>query len=1046
MSPPSGAAGRAFKVGRETMSTSVDVARAARSRYSHNSCAPHAGHALRRARSTPRPSVASRACTLALTLLLALLTAPDAYAGTTVTASKQCVGGTPGNFIEASFSISTPQIVQWVATVNPGTGLCSGDAFYLSTVDSSHADILLTDSGSGSGTQFLGPGTYHISIHTLNMGPGSYSITFDRTATLGVSPTNHTFPSELEGDSSTGSEIKTFNVTKTGDLDLSGITATVVSGAPFFEITAAPAGTSPTSFKVRYNAGAISGSASSQVHTGTIRLKATSVPAGTTVPDVIITLSGTTIKRVPDIDCAGTNPGVIRANHVASQTVDFDVRFKNNGSDDLAFTAPVELFNDSPGAVFSIVTPAATTPLPAGAVRAERIRFAPPATASQDQVFAGHIVIHSNDPDEPAKQCSFSATAHEPRPIIRVEPAAHTLNYHDVELGFAYDQAIFVHNDGDAPLIFDVTRVDPADADRPQWSLNDTPTGITIPPGGPPSVLIQRFEPQIIGGPFSISLSVRGTNHPSLPPATVVTLVGSGAAPIPVNSVLVLDRSGSMDDSAGPTSKMGALRVAAQMWADLLRPDTGSGLGDAMGLVKYNENNQEYAPLHLMDTAHQGAINSAVDLGAIGDPARLKPDGFTGIGGAMQRGADMLRTVPLEPAGSETRKHVMVVMTDGIENRSPFINDVLSGITGADNRLRIYSLGLGDSLDLPRLQSITNRSPDKGFHQVAGDLTGTQRFDLQTFYFKILVDSLDWQMVVDPTYVVNLATTDSQVVSVAHVCSSDRAAIFVVMDEPDLRGFYDLQLLDPGSHLMTVGASVGGVPVQVIERENYRILKVVFPDLGLASSYVGDWTLLLTPNGKWKPRRAPATQAGASDPVFTGVNGLAPIGFGAAVGSNYRLDVAVSPTAYEPNATVTMTASLSDRQWPSVTGDVRVDVTRPSGSTVAGIQLFDDGTHGDAAAGDGAWTNRFNQTAEAGSYKFFFSAVGKNDRGELAPRQATRYVSLVPPGRDPPSTGGGDDKHPDEPCIPCRLQWWLWGLMLTLLIIAIILLIRLRRP
>ncbi|MCC6678105.1 MAG: VWA domain-containing protein [Phycisphaerales bacterium] len=984
-------------------------------------------------------------CATALAVLASIVLIPTAQAGTTVTASKQCVGGTPDNFIEASFSISTPQIVAWTATVSGGTGLCSGDAFYLSTVDSSHADILLTDSGSGSGTQFLNPGTYHISIHTLNMGPGSYSITFDRTATAGVSPSNHTFPSELEGDSSTGSEIKTFNITQTGDLSLTGITATVESGASFFEITASPAGAPPTSFKVRFNAGTIAGSASSEVHTGTIRVRATSVPAGTTVPDVIVTVSGTTTKRVPEIACAGTSPGVIRADHVAGQTVDFDARFKNEGTEDLNITAPVELFNDSPGGVFTMVTAAAATPLAPGATRAARVRFAPPPTAPQDQVFLGHIVIHSDDPDEPDKQCSFSATAHEPRPIIRVEPVSRTLNYHDVELGFAYDLAVFVHNDGDAPLVFNVTQADPADPDRPQWSALGTPASVTIAPGGPPSVLIQRFEPQVVGGPFSIILRVTGTNHPSLPPPIDVTLVGSGAAPIPVNSVLVLDRSGSMADSAGPTSKMGALRIAAQMWADLLRAETGSGFGDAMGMVKYNNTSQEYAPLHLMDAPHRGTINTALEAAAIGDLARLKPDEATGIGGGMQRGADMLSTVTLEPAGSTVRKHVMVVMTDGIENRDPRINDVLPGITGADSRLRIYSLGLGDNLEIAKLQSITNRSPDKGFHQVSGDLTGTQRFDLQTFYFKILVDSLDWQMVVDPTYVVNLATTASQVVSVAHVCSSDREALFVVMDEPGLRGFYDLQLLDPGNHIMTVGASVGGVPVQVIERENYRIFKVVFPDLGLSSSYVGDWTLLLTPNGKWKPD--PKTQRGvASDPVFTGTNGLAPIGFGAAVGSNYRLDVGVSPTAYEPNSTVTMTASLSDRQWPSVTGSVFVDVTKPSGSTTAGIELFDDGTHGDVAASDGTWTNRFGQTFEAGSYKFFFSAVGKNDRGELAPRQATRYVSLVPPGRDPSTAGGGDGKVPDEPCIPCRLQWWLWGILLTLLVIVIILLIRLRRP
>lgn len=968
-----------------------------------------------------------------LVALALMLCAPTASASSTASATKD--NASPANVTETGtpFAIATPQTIHWEATYTGGS--TAGNDFYLSTSGSNMADIPLTTSGQLSGDAFLNPGNYFISIRTFLMGPGTYTVIYNRTATVGVSPTTHTFPSELENDSSTGAEIQTYNVTKTGDLDINGVTAAVDSGAPFFEIVTPPGGTVPTTFRVRFNAGTISGSAASELHTGTIRVKGNSNPAGTTVPDVVVSVSGTTLKREPNVVCAGTNPSPVKANHVTGQTVDFDVRFQNDGTKDLVLTAPVGLVNDSPGAVFTEVTAASTSPLSAGQTRAERVRFAPPPTATQDQVFNGHIDIHSNDPDEPLKQCAFSATAHEPRPIIRVEPTTHVLNYHDVELGYAFDLGIVVHNDGDAPLVFDVTEANAADPDKPQWALLSTPLATTIPAGGAPSILVQRFQPQTVGGPYDLTLRVTGTNHPSLPPPIAVTLIGSGTAPIPVNSVLVLDRSGSMADSAGPTNKIGALRIAGQMWADLLRPETGSGLGDAMGLVKYNDTNQEYAPLKLIDAAHRATINTAFEPAAVTDLARLQPDNLTGIGGAMQRGADMLRTIPLEPANSTVRKHVMVVMTDGIENQDPRINTVLPIITGADSRLRIYSLGLGNDLDLAKLQSITNRA--NGFHQVTGDLSGTQRFDLQTFYFKILVDTLDWQIVVDPTYAVNLATTNPQVVSIAHVCSSDIAAMFVVMDEPALRGYYDLQLLDPNGGVMALGVSIGGVPVQVIERENYRIFKVVFPDLALGTSYVGDWKLILVPNGKWTPPRdVPETHAAyvppskSADPVFTGYNGLAPIGFGAAVGSNYRLEVGASPTNYEPNAQVTMTASLSDRQWPSVTGSVTVDVTKPLGSTVAGIALYDDGTHGDAVAHDGTWTNLFGQTAETGSYKFFFNAIGYNDRGELAPRQATRYVSLVPPDRPNP---------PDRPCLPCWLVNLLYLLTLLLLLAILIL-------
>jgi hypothetical protein len=92
---------------------------------------------------------------------------------------------------------------------------------------------------------------------------------------------------------------------------------------------------------------------------------------------------------------------------------------------------------------------------------------------------------------------------------------------------------------------------------------------------------------------------------------------------------------------------------------------------------------------------------------------------------------------------------------------------------------------------------------------------------------------------------------------------------------------------------------------------------------------------------------------------------------------------------------------------PAHTGNVFVDVTTPSHTLHANLVLFDDGTHGDDLAGDGTWTTRFTQTLESGSYKFFFHAIGANERGELAPREDVRYASLMFPKL--PHIDGGKD-------------------------------------
>jgi hypothetical protein len=371
----------------------------------------------------------------------------------------------------------------------------------------------------------------------------------------------------------------------------------------------------------------------------------------------------------------------------------------------------------------------------------------------------------------------------------------------------------------------------------------------------------------------------------------------------------------------------------------------------------------------------------------------------------------------------------MVVLTDGIENQPPNILDVVGPVRSADPDLKMYSIGLGNQIEADKLQAITNIT--NGFHQVTDDLSGTSRFDLETFYFKIFSNANAMDLVVDPTSVIGLNGTAPVIVSTAHITSSDRSATFLVLDEPALRAFYNLELVDPHGQVMVLGSTIGGIAVQQTKRYDYAIYRVIFPDASQAPAYVGDWVLRLTPNGNRNPTGA-ATHIQKGPDFFSANGGFVPVGFVAAVKSDYHMDVAVLPSNYLPGADVKITATLTDRGWPSVKGNVLVDVKTPSGTQFTGIVLYDDGTHGDAVAGDGIWTNHFAQTAESGSYRFFFHAIGRNDRGELAPREATRYATLMQPSKDPPS----------KPCVPCRLLWLFWLVALALLIGLIWLILR----
>lgn len=595
-----------------------------------------------------------------------------------------------------------------------------------------------------------------------------------------------------------------------------------------------------------------------------------------------------------------------------------------------------------------------------------------------------------------------------PTPQMRIEETV--LNYGDVELGFTFTKALVIHNDGDADLTFSVTTLGAVNSAI--WPEITPLMNTTLTPGDPPMVLPQRYAPQTTGtSPDTIQLRVT-SNDPSITQQDIM-LTGRGIGPIPLDTVLVLDRSGSMSDRVGERFKIDALQVAANLYSDLLRENiNNSGTGDKLGFVKYNESNSIYMTLDFINATKRTEVQNKLSNSAIGDPAQLKPMGLTGIGGAMQTGASMLLGTPAD------RKQAMVVLTDGKENQTPSIMDVKDPIQNANRNLKMYSVGLGTDIEPAKLQAITNVG--NGYHQVSDSLSGVSLFDLETFYFKIFASAVGMDLVVDPTHVVNLLSPNVIVIDTARIVTSDRTATFLVLDDPVLRSFYDLQFVSPKGQIIMPGVNIGGIPIQESRRHTYKLYRIIFPDLSKANSYVGDWVLRLKPNGRWSQEAVKNALRESKMNYSTFINphqGLVPIGFAAAVASNYKLDVSVSTVSYLPGTEVRLTASLTDRGWPALDGKVNVTVTSPGGSTHQ-VTLHDDGTHGDQKPGDGAWTNLFVQTAQPNVYKFLFRSTGRNDRGELAPREATRYVTLKQP--EPPP-GDGDNKPCRclKECLPC---------------------------
>jgi hypothetical protein len=961
------------------------------------------------------------------------------------------------------FSITTTQIIRWQASYTGGS--TEGHSFFLSTVSSNMADIPLTTTGQLGGEHTLGPGTYFISIRTSVMGPGSYTVFFDRRAGFGVSPASHNFGPVTAGTTTTPTP---FTVSYTGDTGLSATISLAVSGDTSRFTVSPTTGTvsdgSSFTFQVRYVA--LPSATVDTTHNATITITGTA-STGPAPPPRTVSVQGTTRNNAPNISCAGGTCGSATslgsADGDAGETRTFNVQITNPGGGTLVITS-ISFGNDV-GAAFTYTgpTPTAGSPLTVGAGGSTNltVNFAPPPGEAS---YCAHVVIQSNDPGEPSKTCTFRAHGHHPVPVMRVvtTPAsggdARLLDYGDVELGFTFHKAIIVFNDGDAALNVSTSDLCPpsppscgGDATHAKWVTREIATRTVAPGGSTEFRMDYQPTPPVSATLDDIRVRVTGNNTVPAPQNVDVELRGRGVAPVPIDSVLVLDRSGSMAQLVGQRRKIEALQTAASMYVDLQRTDLGGGTGDRVGLVRYNQLNDEYLSLSFQQESSSapppGTVTKADALdhlseSAIQDVSRLAPSGNTGIGGAMQRASGMLPPGAVPPT---ERKQVMVVLTDGVENVDPHADVVLPGIHSDHPNLKIYSIGLGREDTTPPeinsavLQAITNVT--SGYHQISGDLAGLNRFQLESFYFKIFTNAVGIGTVVDPTTSVQVAGSAPVVVQRARIVSSDHSAVFMVLDDPTLRAFYDLQIVTPAGEVVTEATTTGGIAVHRQRRNNYDIFKVVFPDESQAAAYAGEWQLRLVPNGSWsqqgasdalrceqisshtsilppfafafaqtlRPRDTPCQRLRQRPDVIDPRQGNVPVGFAAAVGSDYRMDVAVRPSHFLPTADVKLTASLTDRRAPAPDGAVTVDVTTPGGTQLPGVPLFDDGTHGDDVAGDGTWTTHFIQTAEGGTYKFFFRGRGRNERGELAPREEVRYLTLARLGQpgNPDDKGGG---------------------------------------
>jgi hypothetical protein len=570
-------------------------------------------------------------------------------------------------------------------------------------------------------------------------------------------------------------------------------------------------------------------------------------------------------------------------------------------------------------------------------------------------------------------QIPISATICAPNTQIGIVPDDLNLGFGSVAVGLTMYRGIRIENTATCcPVDLHVTVDDPAGV---FVLAPDTEKDITLAPGASTFVYIAFTAPNQPGIEFTGYIDLH-TNVPASPTLTVNLRAGA-VAPVPVDSVLVFDRSGSM---IGATGETGARKIdhaiyAADLYISLLRPN------DRIALVRFNQNaNQAQGDL-LLDLVEAGAeVDGAGRAAArsklIVDPDHLQPNGTTSIGRGIVLGSTVLD-------GATSNQRAMLVLTDGIENTGTTIESARDTVNAKTPAQRVFAVGLGLNQLSRSIRDIAN--VNRGVAFVTGDLVGDKEFLLQKLFAQILSDVGNDAFVRDPKYILNKQEKIAVDVFIGEV---DLTADFVVVTRPGSFKYGRAWLEAPNGNLL-YPQDIGNYPgSQYLARDTSLLFRLTFPIFAAdLTGHVGRWRVWLENT---------ATTGGTS--------GDAPFVCAVIVRaySNLRFHGWVEQEAYTPGSEVRFTFQPSLYGLPApAMAPAQARVIFPDGSSEL-VTLSSDEEY--------RYSGSIPNTEQFGLYGIDCQLGILTPSGLPVTRSRYMTAFILPPGKDKPP----DEKKPER--------------------------------
>ncbi len=451
--------------------------------------------------------------------------------------------------------------------------------------------------------------------------------------------------------------------------------------------------------------------------------------------------------------------------------------------------------------------------------------------------------------------------------------------------------------------------------------------------------------PQSAAGLYDLAVTVHGQSATQFGALRYAALSANRA-----DVMLILDRSGSM---AG--QPLVDARNAASLFVDLMNQ------GDAIGVGSYDDSSRLNYPLTVItDSTIKSAATAAIRA--------ISTGGSTSIGAGLITGRDQL----LSRANAD-HAWAIVLLSDGQENTSPWVRDVLPTISST--KIKVFSVGLGnvDEEIMSRIATETGGSyyltPDSAelariYNSISGQVAGRQTL-----------------FTVDGT--VNIGQTVNHW---AVVDPSVSEAIFSVSwNNPN--GDLALILVQPDGRRIDPATAATDPSIDFVTGSTYEYYIVRSPQ-------PGRWRLEV--NGSQVARATDRSDAPVAGEAFTlSVQAM----------TGLTVELSAGETQYTVGDPILMLLSLSDG-GPLAGADVVATLTRPDGEREL-LRLLDDGNHGDNVSGDGVYGAFYYRTDRTGTYHF--EVVANGNTGGNAFSRLTELA--VPVGVASDADGDG---MPDE--------------------------------